>query len=517
MMNRRTFLKNTGRSFLALSAGAGFQGCRREKLPQSSATPRSGKTPNIVWIIMDDCRADAVGCYGQPWVKTPHMDALAASGIRFESAIVQNPVCVPSRRSMKTGRYAYEIGPVGMGRPPAQRGRYINADQMQRLDQSPTLLDRFAQAGIYPVNVGKIHGFERSWDNRGDAPVLFDVAGISTSYSKQLFGYRLSEILDVPRVFTPTHKWQIGGVLDIKPEDTETWRLGDMAVETLEQLSAEEAPFFLRVSFRAPHVACYVPKAYFIDPATIKLPLPTQEQLDSKPRFEREQLRIYAGGLELAQDQINLARGTYYGMVSLVDVQVGRLVAKLKEKGLLDNTLIALNSDQGFQLGEHGMWKKRMFYEQNVRVPMILSCPSLLPSGKVIDEPIEMVDFLPTLMDLTGVDVPSGSRGRSLMPLIEGKVKTWRRRKACFCEIDHSQSMYDELRQGTGRRVMVRTKAWKLIFFMDDRVVDKDGALYDLKNDPGETINHYRDPACSGVIKELEQMAKEWDQGNNLF
>jgi arylsulfatase len=113
------------------------------------------------------------------------------------------------------------------------------------------------------------------------------------------------------------------------------------------------------------------------------------------------------------------------------------------------------------------------------------------------------------------MEAPPESRGRSLMPLIQGKVKTWR--KACFCEIDHSQSMYEELRQGTGRRVMVRTKAWKLIFFMDDRVPDKDGALYDLKNDPGETVNLYNNPIYKKVVRDLEKMAHQWNQGKDLF
>ena len=149
-----------------------------------------------------------------------------------------------------------------------------------------------------------------------------------------------------------------------------------------------------------------MPAAYLIDPDKISLPLPTEEELRNKPLFERENLHVYAGGLDLADEQIRIARGTYYGMVSLDDTQVGRLVKALKIAGPLDRTIIVVNSDQGFQLGEHGLWKKRCFYEQNVCVPLIMSCPELLPSGKVIDEPVGMVDFLPTLLELSGLEVP---------------------------------------------------------------------------------------------------------------
>ena len=138
-------------------------------------------------------------------------------------------------------------------------------------------------------------------------------------------------------------------------------------------------------------------------PAKIDLPPPTEEELKSKPRFEREQLRIYSGGLDLSREQIGIARGTYYGMISLVDEQVGRLVDCLQKAGVLDNTIIAINSDQGWQLGEHGLWKKRVLYDDNVKAPLVLSCPALLPRGKVVTEPVEMIDFVPTLMDLSGL------------------------------------------------------------------------------------------------------------------
>ena len=494
-MNRRDFIK--------ASVGTGLAG--------GVAFSRTGrgrnrrKRPNILWIMMDDGRADAVGCYGKPWARTPNMDRLAAMGVRFASAIVQNPVCVPSRKSMKSGHYCSTLGVTAMGKPPEKPGDYMKKAR----PDVPNLLNEWKQVGINPVNVGKSHAYQKDWVRKGDATALVDVFGKPRGPQGKA-KFDKAPGLEYRPVNIKTHRWMIGGIVPFAPEDTQTWRLGDLGVETLKGLIAEGEPFFLRVSFHAPHVPCRVPREYFIDPETIDLPLPTEKELKNKPRFEREQLSVYTGGLDLNKEQIGICRGTYYGMVSLVDAQVGRLVAVLEKAGLLDNTVIAINSDQGFQLGEHGLWKKRVLYEQNVLVPFILSCPGLLPKGKVIDEPVEMVDFVPTLMDFSALDVPDSIRGRSLRPLIEGKVKKWR--EAVFCEIDHSGSMYGELRGRSGRRVMVRTKEWKLIYFMDERAEEKDGALYNLKNDPDEKENLYDKAEYKDVISRLEGLANKWDQ-----
>lgn len=503
-MQRRQFIRNSTAGILGagLARNYDFGDNKVQESGYSHTLPR----PNILWIMLDDCRYDTVGCYGRSWAVTPNIDKLAQEGVRFDTAIVQNPVCVPSRRSMKTGFYAHEVGPVEMGREPDIPAGYLDREKMTCISDSPNLLDAWTSMGMKPISFGKIHGFPASFDDRGDAEVLLDVNGNPTEYFIRKFGED-SPVLKGERIFTRTHHWQIGGILPIKPEDTETWRLCDLALETLERTARRPEPFFLRVSFHAPHVACYVPEAYYIDPVNIRLPFPTDEELQSKPLFEQGPLRTYCGA-DLSPHQAGLCRGTYYGMVSLVDVQVGRLVRALEQAGQLDNTIIAFTSDQGFQLGEHGLWKKRVFYEANVRVPLILRYPKGLPGGRVILEPVELVDFLPTLMELSGLKAPGNIRGASMMPLINGSRSKWR--EACFSEIDHSQSMYDELRQGTGRRVMVRTREWKLDYFRDQRVSNKDGALYNLIKDPGEQRNLYHDARFKDIIFDLEQMVHEW-------
>lgn len=479
-MKRRDFLKASFAASLATAVGG------------RKAQGKAGERPNVLWIMMDDCRPDALGCYGRPWARTPNMDELARRGVRFDTAVTQCPICIPSRTSMKTGQYCHQVRRTFMGDPPADTPPYLAGSSREY----PNLLTAWTDAGMHPINVGKRHAFVQDWLHKGDPRA------------------RKSERRDSGKRYPPvkltTHGWQIGGTVDMHPDDTRPAQIAELALETLEGLADAGAPFFLRVSFHAPHVPIQVPPSFMVDPDSVALPLPSEDELKAKPRFEREQLRVYSGTLDLSHEALQVARGAYYGMVSLVDRQLGRILAFMHEQKLLDNTLIALNSDQGLQLGEHGLHKKRNFYEQTICSPLLFCWPDHLPEGKVVSDPVEMVDFVPTLMELSGLVPLRDVAGKSLVPLMKGEVDAWR--PAVFAEIDHSGSMYDELRRGSGRRVMVRTREWKLEYFKDPRVADRDGALYNLRTDPQERFNVYDDPEYRDVIARLEDSVDEWDQ-----
>lgn len=478
-MKRREFLQMS----LWAGAAAGVSVTARSQEP---------RRPNVLWVFMDDCRPDAIGCYGQPWAHTPHLDGLARRGVRFENMAVQCPICVPSRTSLKTSRYAHETQVMYMGKPPAETPPYAHAPA----PAFKNLLTAWPDSGIPLNNVGKRHAYIKDWDHLGDPrPKKTDRKDTGKTY---------------PEVNLTTHGWRIGGTIDTPPDCTRPGQIGQHALDALKKLTGDGAPFFLRVGFHAPHVPIRVPPSFMVDPESVDLPYPTEEELRSKPRFEREQLRIYAGTTDLSREQVQIARGTYYGMVSLADEYMAGLFEQLETAGLLEDTIVAFNSDHGLQLGEHGLHKKRNFYEQTILTPMIFSWPGRLPQDTVLPQPAEMLDFVPTLMDLCGFEQPEGVRGRSLAPLMRGE--TTAHRDAVFSEIDQSGSMYDELRVDSGRRVMVRTPEWKLIYFKDPRVKDKDGALYHLSADPGETENLYGDPQHADVVARLEAMADDWDR-----
>lgn len=477
-MNRRDFLKATATATVGVACAA-------------PAVARAATTrPNVLWIMLDDCRPDAIGCYGRPWVRTPNMDAIAAAGARFETAVTQCPICIPSRSSMKTARYAHETGVMSMGRPPESPTPYA---YHQRSELS-NLMRHWIDAGIQPTCVGKVHAYESDW-----------AIEPRPRYRKDA---RKVEGRMYPPVNLKTHGWQIGGTTDVHPDDTQTGLVGEGGLARLESLAAAGDPFFLRVSFSAPHVPIEVSPQWMVEPASIDLPLPTQAEIDSKPRFEREQLRVYAGTQDLTPEAIQVARATYYGMVNHVDHEVGRIMARLHELGLRENTIVVINSDHGLQLGEHGLHKKRNFYDQTICAPLIIAAPGRIAPGTVVTDPVEMLDLFPTLLELSDLPTPEGLRGRSLVPLTKGQGTP---RDATFSEIDFSGEMYDELRVDSGRQVMIRTREWKLIEFRDPRVAERDGALYDLKKDPGETVNLFASPEHQSVVAELEARLAKWE------
>ena len=166
-MNRRELLGKCANGLMGLGL---LSACTSTQL--RGAGDAEKRRPNVLWFMLDDGRADTLGCYGRPWAKTPNIDRLAAEGVRFDAAFVQNPVCIPSRRSMKTGFYAHQAGPVAMGKRPEKPGAYIDKELMGRIDKEPTLLDAWTGVGMKPINVGKLHGFGRCWDRRGDVPRL---------------------------------------------------------------------------------------------------------------------------------------------------------------------------------------------------------------------------------------------------------------------------------------------------------------------------------------------------------
>jgi len=420
---------------------------------------------------------------------------------------ISNGNCPKSRlRSVPTLPEDWAVRPPNRrdrhGGPTTNPGKY--RDRVLPESEQKNLLKSWTRRGVIPTNIAKVHVFKEDFDQVASFQALLNHVGRPTVLFKPAWRDKI-----LSHVHTKTHNWLIGGVVDLPLDEFRPTRIGDAAVAKLKAMTAIEDPFFLRVSFHSPHVGCFVPPSHLIDPATIDLPLPSKAELAAKPKFERENLHIYSSAPHLTPDEIGLARGTYYGMVSLVDDQVGRIVDVLKKSGRLNDTIIVINSDQGFQLGEHGNWKKRDFYDTNVCVPFIVRAPGQLPA-KVVDEPVEMIDLVPTLMELCGMQPPTDIRGRSLIPLIQGDTST--ARQACFSEHDHSEDVYDELRNGGSRRVMVRTKEWKLVFFMDERASDKDGALYHLVSDPYEKRNLYNQSEHKEIVAELMDMADQWDR-----
>jgi len=482
-ISRRQFFCETGGLGIALAGKLGPLGA-------SPAIRTGKKLPNVLWIMTDDQRPDSLGCYGAGWARTPNIDRIAERGVLFEHAVAQCPVCMPSRTSILTGKYCHTLG--------------ILENVRRRVPESVRPLTApFIERGYQTVNIGKLHyagkrPFSIARPSPGYGGRAATPFALKAGYDPKKYG-----VVNLP---TPLNVI-IAGRYPLPEEKTEPAMCVEKAIDFLQSEAKE--PFLLKVSIIAPHTPVLPPRPYdtLIDPSSVRLPLPSKEELEGKSRYEREVLREFQGNSTLTPEQIATARAHYYGFVAMVDHHIGRLLAAVKKRGLMSNTIVAFASDQGVELGEHGIFMKRNFYEQTVKTPLILSWPGRLPEGKRVASPVEMVDFLPTLLELAGLSFEGETAGKSLAKLAQGQRKAFR--EATFSEIDYGVSQWPSLRDGGGRRVMVRTQRWKMCCFVNQ--ANRDGDLYDLKADPGETKNLFLDKNYSPVISKLSRLLSEWN------
>jgi arylsulfatase len=264
----------------------------------------------------------------------------------------------------------------------------------------------------------------------------------------------------------------------------------------------EEQPFFLWVSFCNPHFPFDPPEPYdtLYDPSEVPLPVWKEGEMQHKPT--QRQLQRERGYDQVTEAEMRKMVAHYYGNLSLVDDQVGRVLDVLAQKGLDGNTLVAFTSDHGDHLGDHRLLLKSgvTFYDISVRVPFLVRYPEAFPVGAVCEELVESIDLAPTVLDVAGVPVPETMQGRSLVGLTEGAILDWR--DDAFSEIDLrlNPGMHGPNDPGSRDYVaMVCTRGWKYVHFPNLGI----GELYNLQQDPHELDNLFYDPAYSGQVSEM--------------
>ncbi len=425
--------------------------------------------PNIVFIISDDHRADSMGAAGNPAIHTPALDRLAREGVHFRQGTVHVSQCVPSRANLLSGL------------PPHQNGFTENATQRDRFEM-PTLPGLLRQASYRTVLVGKWHLKTQPWDSGFSEVRLWHPDGAGP-------------FLDNPKL-------AYGNTREAKARKGYTNALfADDAINFLSSPAARERPFFLWLAPTAPH--------------TPWRPVP--------PNVER----LYAGKTSadllppgFPKDTPTNNFAAYYGAVSHVDEQVGRVLEALDERKLAQNTVVVFLGDNGHMMGEKG-WGVRgaqgkvMPYEGSVRVPFLLRAPMLASARGASDAPVSSLDLPPTLLALAGATPPKEWAGRDLTALLRG-------------DKNHGiNEAYSEWAGGESRAYghltcrLVRTPTHKLIRWEDPKKPDE---LYDLKADPREAKNLIDDPAARGVrddlmgrlqkwMEQTKDPAREWKQG----
>jgi len=418
--------------------------------------------PNFLILITDDQRYDALGVVQRelgerarfPWFETPHMDRLAAEGVRFRNAFVVNSLCAPSRAVMLTWRYNHLNGIASNFRPfPVDNVTYA------------TLLQR---AGYVTGYFGKWH-----MDSQRERPG-FD---FFASFVGQ------GQYFDCPLLVNGTETATTGWVDDVTT---------DYVVQFIRENAHHDRPWLAVLGFKAPHGPFSPPeraKERYAGCLAKRTPNfdvrpPYLGSSDKPPKRPDEAIP--------GEVPVNL---NYFRCISAVDDCVGRLLDELDRCGVADNTVVILLSDNGYYLGEHGLGDKRSAYEESLRIPLLARYPRGIPKGLVRDEMVLNLDLAPTILDFAGVPIPADMQGQSWRPLAEGKEIPWR--KAWLYE-------YFAERQRNSRVpdiVAVRTDSAKLITYPGH---DDWTELFDLTKDPYETKNLYHEPSAANLRAELE-------------
>lgn len=487
---------------------------------------------NVLFVMCDQLRADYLGCYGHPTIKTPNLDALAARGVRFDRAYVQSPVCGPSRMSYYTGRYVSSHG-ANWNRTPL------------RIDER-TMADYLAPLGVKTAIVGKTHieadtqsldwlGFPRDALARqrlsqgGFVPVERDDGVHRSATRERDFPY--NQFLR-DNGFDGDNPWQCwansaedenGEILSgwqfrhasrparIPEPFSETAYMSDRAIEFIED--NVDQSWCLHLSYIKPHWPYMAPAPYndMYGPEDI---VPAK-----RSAFEKDNPHPIAGVLMNETDSRAFHNEqtrrtvipTYMGLVSQVDAHLGRVLSALETSGQSDQTLIVFTSDHGDFLGDHWFADKAMFYEPAVRVPLIICDPrqGADPSrGTSSDALVEAIDLAPTFLDALGDDVTRHRlEGHSLMPLLCGEEAA-QTRDAVVSELDFGYlATGGELGLDPSRSMgrMIRTDRWKYVHFQDLTC-----QLFDLVNDPDELHDLHEDDQYQHVRHEMKDRLLEW-------
>lgn len=442
---------------------------------------------NVVLMVSDQLRADCVGCYGNSTIRTPNIDALAENGTRFAETFAQHPQCNPSRAAINSGRYPHVNGAIS---------NYAAIGEHET-----TLPEYFREAGYRTIATGKYHQFgekERAFTDTmmsgGQRSSATNPEVLREDYKQWLKENGHWDVVEEAYAYHGTDEYieNFRGTVNPIPAEAyvDSW-VGDRAVEYIREQPDDE-PFYLFAGFPNPHVPFDAPEPYasMYDPAEVPIPETFGESLDDKPpqhaRYKKQgRTENYE---HLTEEKLRRCIAYYYGSITLVDDQVGKVMRALREEGKLDDTVVVFISDHGELLGEFGMLIKStdaypMLYDAGLQVPCIVQTPAHgsdgREPGRTVEEPIELVDVCPTILETAGLDVSPVIQGESLAPAMSGGQVP--KRRYVFAE--------------TGAVKMIRGDRYKLVHYPRQSY----GELYDVVADPKETTNLYDDPEFEEV------------------
>ncbi len=448
MATRREFIGGIGALLGAVGCGS-----------QQDREPRM----NVLFLFPDQMRAQAMGCMGNPDVKTPNLDRLAAEGVLFRNHFANSPVCCPARAIILTGKYAHTNGMI--------------ANDLRLRESETSIAELFAEAGYRTGFVGKWH-----LDGGPRQP-----GWIPPGARRQ--GFEFWAANEVSHAHFDTHYFRDDPEpIPIKTFEASVWT--DIGIDFLRQTEQDERPFFLTVQMGPPHDPYIAPDEYMAmyDPDAIAL----------RPNFDGDTSDRELVPSPYVETPGRKEIAAYYAMVTAVDDQVGRILGELDELGLRDNTIVIVSSDHGDMLGSHGTRLKRKPWEESIRVPGIVRHPDG-PAGRETAALFSHVDIAPTLLSLCGLPVPPEMQGASLAPVVLGQAESGP--SAAYFQIFGPFFAGGVERGWRG----LRTDR-----FMYARTKDAPWVLYDLEADPYELKNLVAVPEAGPTLAELDAELTRW-------
>lgn len=452
-----------------LAVGLGAQGA--DVFPAKVEVERipGVKPRNLVFILTDDHRYDAMGFMGHPFLETPNLDRLARGGAHLKNAFVTTSLCSPSRASVLTGLYTH-------------KHRVIDNARLE--PEGIVYFPQYLQAAGYATAfIGKWHMGQES-----DAPR----PGFDHWVSFKGQGNYLpvaNSPLNVDGKAVP----QKGYITD---------ELTDYAVTWLRQQKPAEKPFFLYLSHKAVHANFTPAERHEGKYKDAKWTRPGSENLSPEwaarvPRWVRDQRNSWHGVDFPYHSDLDIEQyyKRYCETFLAVDESIGRIQGELQRMGVAEDTLVIYMGDNGFMFGEHGLIDKRVAYDTSIRVPMVMQCPSLFPGGQTVEAVTANIDVGPTFLDAAGIRRPPHMDGQSMLPLARGDQSG---RRKDFLYVYYWEKSFPQ----TPTQFALRGDRYKLISYYGLWDTDE---LYDLQEDPGETRNLISDPGLQKVRKEMEQ------------
>ena len=431
----------------------------------SACLSQSAAPPNIILIMADQMRGDAMGCAGNAAVITPNLDRLAAEGVRFKNGYSSVPSCTPARSGLLTGLSPWHHGMLGYGRV-ARHYKY----------EMPRML---RQAGYYTFGIGKMHWFPQK-SLHGFNGTLVDESGrveqdgFVSDYRDWFKQHAPGQNPDDTGIGWNENK---AGVYQLDEHLHPTYWTGITAVQFIKNYSLDK-PLFLKVSFARPH-SPYDPPRRLLDEYNDKAVPPPSigDWCEKFKKISSENSPAYGDfGIAYAQK----SKKYYYANITYIDEMIGKIITALKEKGMYENSIICFTADHGDMMGDHYHWRKTYAYQGSANIPFLMKWPEGMPAqltrGSTIDNPVELRDFLPTFLDAVGAAKPTDMDGMSLLSLVRDPGVSWR----SYIDLEHATTY-----SRNNYWAALTDGKWKYIWFF--RTGQEQ--LFDLLHDPHENIN----------------------------